>query len=79
MLYPDPQGPAAAGADPRPAVERPVHPQPPASPEEAPDEEAALALALARLMSQGEHRIVMRREDLELIRRKLLTDNSDES
>lgn len=38
----------------------------------AADEEAALASALAQLMAQGEGRMVMRREDLELIRKKLL-------
>jgi hypothetical protein len=36
------------------------------------DEDAALAAALAQLMAQGEGRMVMRREDLELIRKKLL-------
>jgi hypothetical protein len=57
-----------------PAMIAEVEPEAPPSLEAPPhaDEDAALANALAQLMAQGEGRMVMRREDLELIRKKLL-------
>ena len=68
---------AAPPVMPLPVELAPVMPSEPALVRDAAEEEAALARALAQLVAQGEGRMVMRSDDLELIRKKLLAQASE--